>query len=117
MFFIIYIIIYFLFIIKCVVCLFFHLGKPGKLFQYILPLHKPIGIYGQNYTVDRRQILRKLGIFANKFNKIHPFFEQNKDLKTSLVTLLAPKPRFMPKPGNNTIFAHKILFTRLLSSQ
>ena len=45
----------------------------------------------------------------NKFDKICPFFEQNKDLKTSLVVLLAPKPRFVSKPGKNTIFAHKIL--------
>ena len=30
-------------------------------------------------------------------------------LKTSLVALLAPEPRFMPEPGNNTIFAHKII--------
>ena len=92
----------------CVVHLFFHSSELSKLPQSIHHSYKPIGIYRQYYILSKRPISRKLGIQqinSAKFTILSIISVRN----FSLVTFLAPKPRFVPKPGNNTIFAHKIL--------
>ena len=57
----IYCIFVFIYVI-CVVCLFFHLSKPGELLQSFCHSYNFIGIYRQYYTVSKRPISRKLGI-------------------------------------------------------
>ena len=47
----------------CVVHLFFHSSKLSKLPRSIHHSYKPIGIYRQYYTLSKRPISRKLGIW------------------------------------------------------